>query len=48
MLDRHKHRDGAVSLEETAVCVVDETGEIMKEFRAASDPEALIKALRPT
>jgi transposase len=30
-----------VSLEETAICVVDETGEIMKEARVASEPEAL-------
>lgn len=30
-----------VSLKETAICVVDETGQIMKEARAASEPEAL-------
>jgi transposase len=30
-----------MSLEETAICVVDETGLIMKEARAASEPEAL-------
>ena len=30
-----------VSLEETAICVVDQTGQIMKEARAASEPEAL-------
>jgi transposase len=30
-----------VSLEETAICVIDETGQIMKEARAASEPEAL-------
>lgn len=35
-----------VSLEETAVCVVDETGRIVKELRAASDPHALVAALR--
>ena len=35
-----------VSLEETAICVVDETGRIVKETRAASEPEALIAALR--
>jgi len=35
-----------VSLEETAICVVDETGRMVKETRAASDPEALSKALR--
>jgi transposase len=55
MLIRHKHRKGAamtyfagldVSLEETAVCVVDESGRIVKEMRAASEPEALCVALR--
>jgi transposase len=55
MLDRHKHREGAavkyfagldVSLEETAICVVDETGRIIKEIRAASDPHALADALQ--
>jgi transposase len=30
-----------VSLEETAICVVDETGQIMKEARVASEPEAV-------
>lgn len=35
-----------VSLEETPICVVDETGRIVKETRAASDPEALAEALR--
>lgn len=35
-----------VSLEETAVCVVDETGRIVKEVRAASEPKALIQALQ--
>lgn len=34
-----------VSLDETAICVIDETGAIMKETRAASEPEALIEAL---
>lgn len=37
-----------VSLEETAICVVDGTGRIVKEARAASEPEALIAALRET
>ena len=32
-----------VSLEETAICVVDGTGRIVKEARAASEPEALIE-----
>ena len=31
-----------VSLEETAICVVDETGRVIKEARAASEPEALM------
>lgn len=34
-----------VSLEETAICIVDETGAIVKEMRAASEPEALADAL---
>lgn len=35
-----------VSLEETAICVVDETGRLVKETRAASEPRALLAALR--
>ena len=35
-----------VSLEETAICVVDETGRVVKEARAASEPRALVAALR--
>jgi transposase len=35
-----------VSLEETAICVVDEKGSIMREVRAASEPDALTEALR--
>src|SRR4051812_20575068 len=51
----HKHREGAamshyagldVSLEETAICVVDGTGRIVKEMRVPSEPEALVTALR--
>ena len=34
-----------VSLEETAICVVDGTGRIVKEARAASEPAALVAAL---
>src|SRR5215218_3736921 len=34
-----------VSLEETAICVVDGSGLIVKEVRAASEPQALIAAL---
>jgi transposase len=35
-----------VSLEETAICVVDETGHIAKEVQAAREPTALIAALQ--
>jgi transposase len=35
-----------VSLEESAICVVDSTGRIIKETRAPSEPEALVTALR--
>jgi transposase len=35
-----------VSLEETAICVVDGTGRIVKEGRAPSEPEALVSALK--
>jgi transposase len=35
-----------VSLEETAICVVDGTGRIVKEARAASEPAALATALK--
>lgn len=35
-----------VSLEETAICIVDESGRIVKETRAASEPQALSDALR--
>jgi transposase len=50
----HKHRKEAamnyyagmdVSLEETSICIVDETGRIVKEVRAASEPQTLIAAL---
>jgi transposase len=34
-----------VSLEETAICVIDETGRLVRETRAASEPQALIVAL---
>jgi len=47
---RPQHRGGAavgyfagldVSLEETAICIVDDAGRIVREARAASEPEAL-------
>jgi len=42
-----KHFAGLdVSLEETAICVVDEEGRIVKEARLASEPEALVAFLR--
>ena len=37
-----------VSLEETAICIVDQTGRIVKEVRAASEPQALVAALQGT
>jgi hypothetical protein len=55
--DRHKHRKGGairyfagldVSLEATSICVVDETGRILKEVRAASEPDPLVAALQQT
>ena len=30
-----------VSLEETAICIVDDAGKIVREGRAASEPDAL-------
>ncbi|TAN55752.1 MAG: IS110 family transposase, partial [Magnetospirillum sp.] len=35
-----------VSLEETAVCVVNEKGQVVKEARVASEPEALVGFFR--
>jgi transposase len=41
-----KHYAGLdVSLEETAICIVDGTGRIVKETRAESEPQALIAAM---
>ncbi len=37
-----------VSLEETSICIVDERGRIVKELRAASEPEVLVVTLRGT
>lgn len=36
------------SLEATSICIVDETGRIVKEARALSDPQALCEALKGT
>jgi hypothetical protein len=47
----HEHRGGAavkhfagldVSLEETAICVIDEAGTMVREARVPSEPEALV------
>ena len=37
-----------VSLEETSICIVEETGRIVKELRAASEPAPLAATLRDT
>jgi len=34
-----------VSVEETSVCIVDDTGKIVREVRVASEPEALLAVL---
>ena len=34
-----------VSLRETAICIVDDTGRIVKEVKVASEPAALLKVL---
>jgi transposase len=42
-----KHYAGLdVSLEETALCIVDEVGRIVRETRAPTEPEALVTTLR--
>jgi hypothetical protein len=35
-----------VSVKETSVCIVDDTGGIVREVKVASEPEALLKVLR--
>ena len=35
-----------VSVKETSVCIVDDTGKIVREVKVASEPEALLKVLR--
>jgi transposase len=35
-----------VSVKETSVCIVDETGKIVREVKAASEPEALLSVLK--
>ena len=34
-----------VSVKETSVCIVDETGKIVREVKVASEPEALLQVL---
>src|SRR5262249_34751919 len=34
-----------VSVKETSVCIVDETGKIMREVKVASEPDALLEVL---
>ncbi len=34
-----------VSVKETSICIVDDTGRIVKEVTAASEPQALLKVL---
>jgi transposase len=35
-----------VSVKETSVCIVDDTGRILREVKVTSDPEALLQVLR--
>ena len=35
-----------VSVKETSVCIVDETGRIIREVKAASEPDALLAVLK--
>jgi transposase len=37
-----------VSVKETSVCIVDDTGKIVREARVASEPEALLQVLANT
>ena len=37
-----------VSVKETSVCIVDDTGKIVREARVASEPEALLQVLTNT
>ena len=34
-----------VSVKETSVCIVDETGKVIREVKVASEPEALLAVL---
>jgi transposase len=35
-----------VSVKETSVCIVDDTGKIVREVKVASEPDALLKVLK--
>ena len=35
-----------VSVKDTSVCIVDDTGKIVREVKVASEPEALLAVLR--
>ena len=35
-----------VSVNETSICIVDDTGRIVREVKAASEPEALLAVLK--
>ena len=35
-----------VSVNETSICIVDETGRIVRELKVASEPEALLAVLK--
>ena len=35
-----------VSVKETSVCIVDETGKVVREVKVASEPEALLAVLK--
>jgi transposase len=35
-----------VSVKDTSVCIVDETGKIIREAKVASEPDALLQVLR--
>src|SRR4051812_20806364 len=43
-----KHYAGLdVSVKETSVCIVDETGKICREIKVISHPEDLLRSLKP-
>ena len=37
-----------VSVKKTSVCIVDDTGKIVREVKAGSEPEALLAVLKST